>query len=300
MCTERECGNDGCGGVCGTCGPGFGCSAGACVPRGGGGDLSCRGLLDCLQSCNGGEACSQRCYESGTPEAQDQFRGIVECIELNCADATDDEQMARCQQEACGGLIEECWRGGNAGGDMACDEVFYCMVDCGGEEGCQEDCYFAGTPVAQRALGGLLDCVADQCEGVASIDEYIDCAYDRCPRFAGACFEGGEQPPPPAEGLCTEDDIALLGRAGDEAPVAFVECGASCRTPDGDVDKECARECVAGRFGIFGPCSECLGELSVCAVTACAPPCEADPSSDRCGRCVEGRCGDEFQACSGF
>ena len=71
-CEGRVCGNDGCGGVCGACADGDGCSGGACLPRE---DCSgYEGALDpdyitwCLTTTEGTPALSLNCLRtSGTP-----------------------------------------------------------------------------------------------------------------------------------------------------------------------------------------------------------------------------------------
>ena len=55
-CTDKNCGDDGCGGSCGTCDSGFKCEANSCVE-----DLCGNGVVDGDEECDGVVGCGEDC-----------------------------------------------------------------------------------------------------------------------------------------------------------------------------------------------------------------------------------------------
>jgi hypothetical protein len=104
-CSDKECGDDGCGGSCGQCADGFSCKEGQCVEG------------PCEPACGdkecGGDGCDGTCGECG---------GGATCVDGSC----------QCSFESCG---EVCCGEGEACFDGAC-----CTPDCTdkecGEDGC--------------------------------------------------------------------------------------------------------------------------------------------------------------------
>jgi hypothetical protein len=103
-CRGRACGDDGCGGSCGTCPPADECSAeGRCLPRD----------PDCEETCASlGIACGEHCGEpcGPCPGAQDEC-DAGRCV---CRPACT---VATCEQDdGCGGTCDPCPR------DVSCED----------------------------------------------------------------------------------------------------------------------------------------------------------------------------------
>jgi len=95
-CTGKVCGSDGCTGVCGFC-PCAACPldatqcspAGLClVPDTG---LGCNDLLNCLAECNADPTCQNDCFLDSTPQAQQYYEALVNCIIAQCGPAPTDQ-----------------------------------------------------------------------------------------------------------------------------------------------------------------------------------------------------------------
>lgn len=118
QCAGKECGDDGCGGICGEC-PAIAplCSGGKCAC-----DPQCKdrvcGSDGCGGACDPGCPLGKMCNGEGTG-----------CI---CAPDCDDKE---CGDDGCGGICGEC-DGGEECVDGAC--VPDCYPDCGGIPGCGE------------------------------------------------------------------------------------------------------------------------------------------------------------------
>lgn len=294
-CGTAECGPDGCGGICGRCDRGELCSAGGrCVPREGGGD-TCRQIIECTQGCFTDD-CWVDCVADGTPQAQELFGAAVECIEVNCAHLTDDEDAyAQCQEEQCGDLLIECL-GGDVPGELNCPMILDCLVGCDNDV-CLDQCFLAGTREARREFESLYRCVeADGgCQDVGSVEEWIACVQGICPDEAGACWD--TDVPIPTFG-CSEGDFARLEDMGAELASVLVECGWSCADADGNVRVECAGLCMEGALGLTSACGACTGQLSDCMVEKCGDLCD-EPTSPDCEECTVSTCQDDFLVCAG-
>lgn len=180
-CNGRECGADGCGGVCGVCPAGTECSGRVCVgPEEG---LSCADLLVCLQDCFD-DACATDCADRASEFAIQLYTDAVDCVVENCSDLPDPE-MADCQQNLCGAQIEACLSSDGTA-DQRCEQVLDCMLACS-DDVCAQACYFNGTPDARAAIEMLFECGTEACSGTASLPELIDCSRGACPDAFERC-----------------------------------------------------------------------------------------------------------------
>lgn len=289
-CSGRECGSDGCGGVCGTCNRGEACSAGECVPRMTPGEIDCAGIIECVEECRT-EECWEGCIAQGDPVAQEEFYEILICLEEECSRFQDDpDRYAQCQEEECGEEIWTCFGGGE--GTLTCSESLECMSGCRTDE-CRQECYFGATSTGQRQLEELFSCAGRRCSEVGG-REWMGCVEESCPDIYAECFE--VEPPPDPEGGCSRRDWARLDGLGEEIAIFILECGFSCEG-SGDPD-DCAAECVESQIGTSASCSGCLGELSVCVAGECGEIC-LDPFSPECEDCAEDRCTESFDECAG-
>ncbi len=122
VCDDRECGSDGCGGICGVCADTEVCTAKAqCVVR-----EAC--VPDCsLRDC-GSDDCEGSCGVclGSTPFCNLAIRRCVDCLP-SCTNRV-------CGGDGCGGICGQCEPGGR------CDEVSgtCCTPVCAGRE-CGDD-----------------------------------------------------------------------------------------------------------------------------------------------------------------
>ena len=226
-CEGKECGTDGCGVSCGTCGPDATCVDGLCV----GCEPDCEG-----KEC-GTDGCDATCGECGDNE---------ECVDGECIG-----------EECPGSECEE-------GDTMCADGPAYYECEQA-EEPCQDEWVWGGTawscPDQHECEDGECICQPD-CEGK-------ECGDDGCD---GECGECPEDKPFCVDDLCAET------------------CQPDC------VAKEC------GGDGCGGDCGECAEgyvcieqeEAAACAFD-CGPLCadvECGPAGDE-DLCDCGGCDDE-------
>lgn len=177
QCNGKSCGEDGCGGLCGTCGDAEVCLSGACV-----------GVADtCALLCS-----SFECGETDLPDGTHCYCGVCEgdlvcqggaCVV--CAPSCTDRE---CGDDGCGGSCGEC----NEFPNSACgaDGLCVCELSCEGQEcgldgcgggcgGCLsgEACNEAGTCEADVTIIGCSD---------GSREGFIDPSVSPCWPLAGA------------------------------------------------------------------------------------------------------------------
>lgn len=326
-CTDRLCGDDGCGGSCGDCDGDFVCEEGACVPPPPEcGDMVCDERESCVECpidcgfCCGNGACAP---EQGENCAT--CPGDCECAE---GDVCDFELRAcaapcrpmcdglQCGPDGCGGSCGGCADGqacGAAGvcapepamcGDNVCDadeDCATCAADCG--DCCGDDVCGAGencvTCEADCACGDgdLCDAASRQCRA-----EFCEpdcgarqCGPDGCGGTCGRC--GGGRLCDPDTGMCAAQCVPRCqGRdcGGDGCGGSCGECDAnSMCTPDGQCEVVCVPDCdgkVCGDDGCNGSCGAC-GDNEACNddfQCECVPSCDGrECGSDGC----EGSCG---------
>ena len=122
-CTEKSCGDDGCGGSCGTCTPGTKCILGACkVPCG---DVTSLGTCqdESLSICVSGNLLKINCSESDLFCVEDEETGQASCG-TNC---TPTCLGTECGGDGCGGTCGDCTAG------MVC-QLGHCVAvetECG-------------------------------------------------------------------------------------------------------------------------------------------------------------------------
>lgn len=155
-CDGKECGDDGCGGACGTCSGGLTCEQGTCFPLGctpncydkacgpdgcGGSCGVCSDGLECNDTGYGMQ-CTNACEPGGCSEGLFCLFGL--CAERECEDDDDCggapahycDRFLQCRQRKACQATAEC-RTGSAEG--YCDQVTgYCMRDghCWDDDDC--------------------------------------------------------------------------------------------------------------------------------------------------------------------
>ncbi|MCB9543773.1 MAG: chitobiase/beta-hexosaminidase C-terminal domain-containing protein [Myxococcales bacterium] len=223
QCAGRNCGDDGCGGVCGNCLGGQRCEAGVCR------DV-------CQPACAGrecgGDGCGGTCGMCPQGEACDD--GTCEAI------CTPDCAGRVCGPDGCGGFCGNCGIGAFCTAAGRCEAV--CVPDCDGREcgdnGCGGDCGGCG-PAEQCSGAGICE---PRCQPVCAGRE---CGGDGCGGVCGMC-EAGEACGP--GGVC-------VGGAGCDCPVGDLCLDGVCRAPDALCGPQNPNGlCPAGRACLAGAC----------------------------------------------
>ncbi len=248
-CLDRECGDDGCGGSCGTCGEGTHCfKAFACVAEGNG----------CDDDCDDGDPCSEDiCLTNG------------ECIHAPLPDGApcNDAGAWACEEGLCVCTTtcgaKQCGADGCGGSCGTCDDAIGCTLDiCDlGAGTCSnladDDACDNGDP----CTAGVCDTGAGGCvfpEPIGLCDDGIACTEDDCVPMVG-CL------PVPVDAAC--DD-------GIECTADHCDAGEGCvQIPmhglcdDGD---DCTNDlCHPAQGCVHAPAMACGGGL---VVTSTADP----------------------------
>jgi len=228
VCDDLACGDDGCGGSCGTCAGSTFCVDGACV--------SCQ--PDCLSKQCGDNGCGGTCGTCGATQTcgNDYF-----CQDACVAACTGKE----CGPDNCGGTCGTCESGlscsaGRCGAacEPACDGK-----DCG-PDGCGGAC--GNCDVGLSCIGGQCEapcapacsnrqCGDDGCGGTCgTCDARESCASGRCEALAPAFAVTDVSPDNGLSGRPTAVSITGTGfMAGAQVKVGASDCTDEVVTGDG-------------------------------------------------------------------
>jgi hypothetical protein len=157
QCDGRECGPDGCGGVCGWC------DGGVCQ------DGQCQCQPDCAGRECGPDGCGGSCGACGEG---------VDCVDGEC-DCAPQCAGRECGPDGCGGECGQC-----AAGEGCVDGSCTCLPQCTtaecGPDGCGGSC---------GSCAGDQECIDGQCVCTYNcIDR--ECGSDGCGGSCGTCAEG--------------------------------------------------------------------------------------------------------------
>jgi len=150
-CTGLACGDDGCGGSCGTCGTGEVCNSGVC-------ESTC--TLDCVNKECGSDGCGGSC---GSCEDYEYCDAQSECA-LDCIDDCDTTGDKFCADNT----LQEC---GNYDDDP-CLEYEY--TDCGSDLCQNAECVSSGCTGA--TCGDDDDCCPEDCTNSEDSDCELVCS----------------------------------------------------------------------------------------------------------------------------
>jgi len=251
-CDFKQCGNDGCGGSCGTCPQGALCLLGQCalVPT----DASCKSI--CGGVTTSGCSCKGDCKVLGTCCVD--FDQVCGCVGL-CTGK-------QCGNDGCGGSCGVCPTGKLCSANQCVDDP--CHPDpCSGHGACS---------------GGKCTCkpsfVGQNCaQCAAGLVNYPKCTADKCGGLQKTCSGHGKCAP--VDGSCTCD----LGFKGDKCE--------QCAVP-GNTWPKCPNPCVGVQCDDGNPCTDdtCTA-AGKCAYIANAIACDdGNPCSIK-DRCKGGSCG---------
>ncbi len=279
-CLHRQCGDDGCGGSCGECAPGTGCSQGTCLGGGDCGDVlefgCCDGdtlywceddLLQTLDCPAAGETCgwdgANSAYNCGgegpDPDAKYPF---------DCGFCQPDCAGKACGDNGCEGSCGEC-----PGPQDGCAAgICVCQPDCGGKECGDDGCGGACGPCAEG-----FECEGETCVCDPNCDGKV-CGDDGCGGSCGECqdsvCDGSQCCEPQCEGkLC--GDNGCNGSCGDCLGAQDICAEGICVCQADCTNKDC------GPDGCQGSCGQCLGLQEQCNVGKCV--CQPDCAGKTCG-----------------
>ncbi|MBO4698584.1 hypothetical protein J5690_03105 [bacterium] len=74
----------------------------------------------------------------------------------------------------------------NSSLNLSCTSIYNCMVDCGQDGTCQQNCYDNGSATGQSKFEAMLNCWNDKCEDAAD-DEFENCIYSNCAKETKDC-----------------------------------------------------------------------------------------------------------------
>jgi len=231
-CEGRECGDDGCGGTCGTCADRELCVEGECVA--------------CQPDCSGRECGADGCGGScGTCDANSTCE-VGQC-ESNCAPQCAGRE---CGPDGCGGA---CGPGCGVGELCVSGLCEACTPSCDGkacgDNGCGGSC---GT------CEGGATCEAGQCVGCVPACDGKTCGDNGCGGVCGTCESGYSC----ASGQCVSGCATTCGDkvCGDDG------CGGTCGSCGGETFCD-AGLCVAVAITQVTPSFGPAGSKSPISIT---------------------------------
>ncbi len=296
-CMGKECGDNGCGGVCGSCPPGKGCKddlcacpfeecGGFCCAE----DAVCSNASCCTPSCEGRECgpdgCSGLC--GACSDLQQCLGGTCSCLFDNCAGTCcAAEEICfddKCCHPYCGDA--ECGGDGCGGSCGECSDLQVCV----GDECCEPDC-------TDKQCGESDGCVGF-CGNLAGCDDGNVCTLDLCEPELGCVYQA-------QEGECDDGENCTMGDHCDEGicegepkncnPFTQGVCQGVCDpdsgncilVPTGDgvetcdgLDNDCdgwTDEGLAG-LGVEEACGSLTG-VGVCTLNSLDSYCGVDPAT---------------------
>ena len=268
-CEGKECGDDGCGGSCGTCTFPEQCDAfGHC------GEQGCQ--PDCFGKQCGDDGCGGTCGECASGQVCTNAVCVSECFP-NCVAKV-------CGDDGCGGSCGTCAFGLMCSAGSCVEE---CEGDCAGkvcgDDGCGGSCggCFGGTVCNDLGLCVAPEACDAQCDGKV-------CGDDGCGGSCGGCFGGT---------VCNDLGLCVAPEACD-AQCDGTACGpdgcggfcGSCPVDWACQDGACVDPCVptcgtkeCGSDGCGGSCGACAPGWGCDTEGVCYEGCDADCVNRNCG-----------------
>lgn len=309
-CTQKECGDDGCGGTCGGCPQTQECKGGKCKTKAG---ATCYASADCSSGIclpfEEGRMCTTPCStDSGCPSGWFCSPWLDPTTPSVCAPSHDESDFEACEElsscvDACPSgsqsCMVQCFFTGSDAAAARYSALFICMaLQCNGcqDDSCTTECIFQdcfpqyascfpGTLSCEKSLGCIFSCGA---AGQSCIDECFSSALPSAKAVLVRLFACVETVCPSLTQQCLTDALEETCRS------SYDECLSACVPQCGD------REC--GTDGCGGSCGTCKEGTScvdgTCRVD-CAPDCDGRQcGSDGCGSTC-GVCRENFVCVSG-
>lgn len=281
-CAGKVCGDDGCGGMCGTCvDPAKpSCVAGACAA--------------CVPICSGkacgDDGCGGNCGTCGQGQLCTADQCVYPSAEQSC-------------QGHCGGFAPSgcaCTPGCSSDGSCCVDvSVCGCMPDCSakncGDDGCGGSCGSCGAGTV---------CAAGQCQIVGACDNAMCNGHGQCNAAGSAC-------------VCQTGYVGAFCNACNGDLVGYPTCVPPCDdVTQCDDASACTLDVCSPASGCLHIAVSC-DDANLCTVDSCtaatgcsylpsaATPCEDDDACTGTGTCNAGTCVggaalncDDANACS--
>ena len=308
-CNGKECGTDGCAGLCGVCPNGYDCTAGECVKI-------------CVPSCEGRDCGLDSCGLKSCGTCADGYfcNKFFKCLAEPCEPKCDGKA---CGSDTCGGSCGDCEE------DVPCvDGVCVpgaCQPQCDGkqcgDDGCGGQCGFCDPESkCNFDTGKCVKYCKPSCLGK-------QCGDDGCGDVCGTCPAGLSCTPSEGGGTtctaacfpyCTAKECGpdycgdTCGTCPAEKPACSKLLGYNCVEA-----QNCAPNCLGqecGDDGCGGTCGACPGNWycqgGMC-VPSCTPQClvpplfisykqcgwDECPGQNVCGVCPEGHYCSEGYIC---
>lgn len=253
QCNGRDCGPDGCGGLCGTCEGTALCSAGRCVPTCPEGERPCRSdcipATDCCSNseCSGGRICQSGSCACGQAAAPHWCAAASACVPACPTGMVFDPALCTCdciERSCC-----QCTGGSNPFCDYGYASFQRCSIDCSLVNPGGTSNFSAG--VVDGRPRTVTCSAAGRCDNVTCFATDFCSGADACKGGTVQC-SGGRSCFQPLGGGPT--------RCGK--PTVTTSCGCTSH-------QQCANAHGAGAFcaQITGSACSCQGATSFC-VTA--------------------------------
>ena len=280
-CDGKECGSDGCGGMCGSCPGGFcvaeagvcvcdpDCDLKACGPDGCGGSCGvCPSGFDCVTGqCLCVPDCEGKvCGDDGCWGSCGDCPGAGVCVDDACC--YPDCAGRECGSNGCGGQCGTCPVSWTCTADARCQ----CPADCAGRDcgsdGCGGTCGVCPAGATCMPSG---TCCAPDCEG-------RECGADGCGGLCGACkeYEACFVDASAGKAACVLDALECTGLGEEPTPDEGCEIDADCAAG------VCVPLCGWRTCTCAGD-ADCPGQTPACTVIdpvggqrACLPECPAE------------------------
>jgi len=209
------------------------------------------------QGGGGGDPCKEMYFHTRVDEYASWLAGVMNAPPPSC---TTNPDLCFCDAA--------CMPGGACDNDacktLSCEEVYECLVSCGeADQGCQVDCWSAGTDAAMDTLNAMFGCISDHCEDLSD-SAYQECVQDNCEAQIDACLPVG---------------TGSLSCA--QVYDCMVECGG-----DADCSFGCYESGTAGAQALMDDMAGCMSDNC------------ADLPDDQYSACVWEHCEDEIYACT--
>jgi hypothetical protein len=286
-CEGKTCGDDGCGGSCGSLPPGVICTG---DPWG----ADCTGK-ECGPDGMGGYCGNRNAATNGCPEGEECDNGechvpcVPDCTAWQCGDDGCGGSCGTCPCEDCSSNQTVCEDGLcgalSCGSSSICMCVFECFEMCPqGDSSCHEACVNGLPPEAQQIYDDFMICASQPCYFFGECPDMLE----ECPEEFWACVGGSiacvdmylalqSCPPIDEDQDCASNSISQGTEEAQKTWMAFVDCleeSGYFECPEGDDDcmESNSAECNE-------QLSECLhGDLSCNAIQECLDtPAPEDP-----------------------
>ncbi len=244
-CAGRQCGDDGCGGSCGSCPVNYTCQNFVCQPA-----------SSCTPNCAG-----RQCGDNGCGGSCGTCTGGTTCEAGQCVVPCAPDCVGKvCGDDGCDGSCGECPETYLCIGGR-CEPTSACIPDCGGRvcgsNGCGGMCGACG--IGYHCDGATGQCQSGTC--TPRCDGRL-CGDDGCGGACGSCT-------PPlvcnAEGACTDPSVAPCVPDCGARVCGADGCGGSCGSCAPDAPCDDAGQCVPatppveGAADAAGPGGDAVG-----------------------------------------